>query len=145
MGETLGICEGDVCNRSGCCGSIELRRAENCSCHLSAPCGACTAPRHFCADCGWEEADDPVEYVFNDHKVTEDRKTGQWLSWKPRELDPTKIDYRIREHTHFSQICDGVYPEGTTSKEVEDRVKGTFGGRFLSFGGGKFQYVAYTD
>jgi len=28
---------------------------------------------------------------------------------------------------------------------VESVVKGTFGGRFEQFGGGKFKYIAYTD
>jgi hypothetical protein len=39
----------------------------------------------------------------------------------------------------------GVYPEGTTQAEVEKEVRGTFGGRFNSFGNGHFEYVAYTD
>jgi len=39
----------------------------------------------------------------------------------------------------------GVYPEGATSKDVEARVRGTFGGRFTRFGNGEFEYVAYTD
>lgn len=62
-----------------------------------------------------------------------------------RPLDPTKIDYRIRSHSSSSQICEGVYPEGTTKAEVEARVRGTFGGRFESFGNGRFKYIAYTD
>ena len=60
-------------------------------------------------------------------------------------LDPTKIDYRIKTHTNSSQICEGVYPEGTTREDVEKLVKGTFGGRFVYFEGGKFKYIAYTD
>lgn len=39
----------------------------------------------------------------------------------------------------------GVYPAGTTQAEVEAVVAGTFGGRFESFGDGKFDYIAYTD
>lgn len=62
-----------------------------------------------------------------------------------RILDPTKIDYRIEMHSNASQLCIGVYPEGTTMKEVEAHVKGTFGGRFKSFGNGRFEYIAYTD
>jgi hypothetical protein len=30
-------------------------------------------------------------------------------------------------------------------KDVEQVVKGTFGGRFEAFGDGRFRYVAYTD
>lgn len=64
---------------------------------------------------------------------------------KKRVLDPTKIDYRIEGHTSASQKVIGVYPEGTSSAEVEKKVKGTFGGRFERFGGGHFTYIAYTD
>lgn len=64
---------------------------------------------------------------------------------KPRQLDSTKIDYRSKMHTASTMIKEGVYPEGTQRGEVEAEVRGTFGGRFEQFGGGKFRYVAYTD
>jgi glutamate synthase domain-containing protein 3 len=64
---------------------------------------------------------------------------------KKRILDPTKIDYRVEAHSSSSQLCIGVDPKGTTAKEVEARVRGTFGGRFNKFANGHFEYVAYTD
>ena len=63
----------------------------------------------------------------------------------PRPLDNSKIDYRVKMHTHFSMIKEGVYPEGTSREEVESVVRGTFGGRFELFENGKFRYIAYTD
>lgn len=48
-------------------------------------------------------------------------------------------------HTASSQICEGVYPEGVSRTEVENVVRGTFGGRFEYFSNGKFKYIAYTD
>lgn len=63
----------------------------------------------------------------------------------PRPLDPRKIDYRIHAHSGASQICEGVYPEGTQMADVEALVRGTFGGRFEHFRDGKFKYIAYTD
>ena len=140
-----GYFEGDTCKRGGCAGTIECHEVKGCSCHINPPCSACTAPRNYCRACGWEEADEPVEYTMNGYDIKEDRKTGAFISWKPRELDPTKIDYRVSHHTYSSQLVEGVYPEGTTRAEIEARVKGTFGGRFERFGGGKFKYVAYTD
>jgi hypothetical protein len=64
---------------------------------------------------------------------------------KPRPLDPRKVDYRVHGHTHFTQRVVGVYPLGTKQSDVEALVKGTFGGRWESFGKGKFGYIAYTD
>ena len=54
----IGYCEGDVCGRNGCRGIIEARSVENCSCHISPPCGACTSPREYCDECEWDAEDD---------------------------------------------------------------------------------------
>lgn len=114
---------------------------ENCSCHISPPCSACTAPRLYC-ECGWEEKDEVVrqmnDYVYKEHN-------GRTYDFKLRELDPTKIDYHSKSHTHFTMIREGVYPPDTTREQVEAVVRGSFGGRFEHFGGGKFKYVVYTD
>ena len=65
--------------------------------------------------------------------------------YRPKPLDNTKIDYRIKMHTASTMLCEGVYPDGTALTEVENVVRGTFGGRFEHFGGGNFRYIAYTD
>lgn len=140
-GGPLGYAEGEICNREGCIGLIDSHPSEGCSCHINPPCFACTSPRNFCPVCDWEEKDDPlvimeVTTIYLPSGATDRRK---------RVLDPTKIDYRIEGHSNFSQKVIGVYPEGTSSNEVEARVKGTFGGRFERFGGGHFTYIAYTD
>jgi len=133
---------GQVCGRKGCKGTIEEHPSDGgCSCHINPPCSYCVDPREYCGTCGWEAADDlvvqaegtiyfaPIPYVEKVRRV----------------LDPSKIDYTISMHSNSSQKCEGVYPPGTTREEVLARVKGTFGGRFESFGGGKFSYIAYTD
>jgi hypothetical protein len=140
-----GYCEGDICGRDDCQGSIQTRPVENCSCHISPPCSACTSPRNFCPICGWEESEDVEMIQQNDHIIKVDKSTGVWKSLQLRPLDPTKIDWHSVGHTHFTMIKRGVYPEGTTAAEVLEVVKGTFGGRFNYFGNGKFEYVAYTD
>lgn len=137
-----GVEEGDVCGRNGCEGVIEVHPVEGCSCHISPPCSACTKPRNFCPECGWELADDEV---FNDYLVNVDHETGSFRFWEPRPLDPTKIDWRSSSHTNSSMIKEGVYPPGTTSGEVRKLVDGTFGGRFEYFKDGKFKFIAYTD
>jgi hypothetical protein len=50
--------EGQVCNRDGCVGVIEIADPVNCSCHISPPCGACTEPREFCPVCDWRAIDE---------------------------------------------------------------------------------------
>ncbi len=140
--ETVGQLEGEVCGRQGCKGVIKERPVENCSCHIAPPCGEHTEPREHCETCGWDARDD---YPINDFIVNVDPATGNYRTWTRRPLDPSKIDYYILSHTNFSQICEGVYPEGTTQEQVLELVKGTFGGRFELFKDGKFKYVAYTD
>ncbi|MEM7986069.1 hypothetical protein Q4R37_15405 [Morganella morganii] len=137
-----GHVEGDICLRSGCKGVVKEHSVDGCSCHISAPCRACTSPRGYCEKCGWEESEDEV---INDHVVSVNKVTGTYRSCELRPLDPTKLDYHRKPHTHFTMIKEGVYPEGMTRQEVEREVTGTFGGRFERFGNGKFKYIAYTD
>lgn len=138
----FGYCEGDTCLRNGCQGTIERHPVNNCSCHLSAPCSACTAPSGYCDECGWEESEDEI---INDYVVSTDKATGAYRSWDPRKLDPTKLDYYSKPHSSCSMIKEGVYPEGMDKEEVRKEVIGTFGGRFEHFGNGKFKFIAYTD
>lgn len=140
--DELGFEEDALCNRQGCRGTISLHPKGDCSCHISPPCGACTEPRAYCLKCDWQEKDDRV---FNDFVVNENPKTGVWRTWTPRPLDPTKLDWHSKSHTHFSMIKEGVYPEGMSQEEVREQVKGTFGGKFEYFSNGRFKYVAYTD
>lgn len=135
--------EGSICGRDGCKGKIALHKPENCSCHINPPCFSCTDPRGYCPECDWQEKDDS-EFLMNDF-VVKANPQGLFTSYKPRELDNTKIDWRSGVHTNASMTKEGVYPEGTTRKQVEDAVQGTFGGRFEHFGNGKFKYIAYTD
>lgn len=129
--------EGDQCPK---CGKATLNwpATENCSCHISPPCHACTSKVLTCVGCGWE--DSPPDYKLlqacEGLYVREDR---------PRQLDKTIIDYRSHGHSSCSMKIVGVYPEGATREDVEARVKGTFGGRFEQFGEGRFTYIAYTD
>lgn len=137
----FGYAEGDECGRDGCKGVIAVHPSENCSCHISPPCFSCTSPRNYCPDCDWHEKHDPLVIM----EVSAIHLYQGFVERNKRILDPTKIDYRIEMHSSSSQLCIGVYPEGTTFKEVEAVVKGTFGGRFNKFGNGHFEYVAYTD
>lgn len=139
--------EGDVCGRNGCAGIIATAPAENCSCHISPPCGACTTPREFCPVCDWQLVDE--ETTFNDFKVGPVKSNGAWTHYRPRPLDPSKIDWHSKSHSNSSMLKEGVYPQSgddaADRAAVLEKVAGTFGGRFDHFGGGRFKYVAYTD
>lgn len=133
--------EGDVCGRDGCDSVIEFQKSKNCSCHISAPCSSCMNVALHCPECGWEAE----EQTINDYVVTVNTKSHVYEAWKPRPLDPTKIDWHNKVHSNASMIKEGVYPEGTTIEEVRKLVNGTFGGRFEHFGDGTFKFIAYTD
>lgn len=137
----FGTEEGDECNRGGCKGVMGFGPVEGCSCHINPPCSRCVNNPCVCLACG--EA--VVDEMLNGFEMKVERSTRLINSYKRRELDSTKIDFHTFSHTHFSQIHEGVYPNGTTKSEVLAKVKGTFGGRFTSFGSGKFKYIAYTD
>ncbi|WP_216675105.1 hypothetical protein [Paraburkholderia elongata] len=77
--------------------------------------------------------------------MTTNTKSFVYEAWRPRPLDPTKLDWHSKPHSNASMIKEGVYPPDMTRAEVEEKVRGTFGGRFDYFGGGKFKYIAYTD
>lgn len=148
MNKEHGYCEGDNCSRDGCTGVIAIHPVENCSCHISPPCGACTAPRCYCPECEWEEADELV----TETKPPTQAERDAWAAWAAEmdrlrnlPLDNTRVSWRDKQHSSCSMVKEGVYPEGMTQAEVRKEVDGTFGGRFEQFGGGKFRFIAYTD
>lgn len=111
----------------------------SCSCHINPPCAYCTNQELFCNECNWVDESEPETY-----KATEFPGLSQMVH-KPKPFDRTKIDYRSTGHSSSTMRKYGVYPPGTSKAEVENEVKGTFGGRFTRFGGGEFEYIAYTD
>jgi len=49
--------EGDKCKNPGCAGTMVYGEVENCSCHISPPCGNCINNPLGCDTCGCEEGD----------------------------------------------------------------------------------------
>ena len=143
----FGDTEDQTCWRLGCQGVIAVHPVEGCSCHINPPCGACTTPAEYCPVCDWQAKDD--DGTFNDFSVkyTDPKQGvfGGFDSYKPRPLDPRKLDWHSKPHSNSSMIKEGVYPGGMAQSDVLAAVKGTFGGRFEYFRDGKFKYIAYTD
>jgi len=156
-----GVLKGEVCNRDGCVGVINEHEKEGgCSCHINPPCGYCESDTSFCPLCEWNGKDERHEYenaiyeqsknngsyeMYNRMMDERDKWKKQFQAKMKGELPVDKIEYQILTHTHFTQICEGVYPIGTKREEVLQKVRGTFGGRFTKFDNGVFEYVAYTD
>jgi hypothetical protein len=143
--DDYGLIEGDTCNRNGCLGVMrEIDTDGCCSCHTNPPCSYCTDKEFQCDLC-----ESLVEApVYESSTKNNDDLFKNWKSPHQRyiEMDGSKIEWIVLSHTHFSQICKGRMPKGTTTQQVRDAgVNGTFGGRFTSFGETHFEFVAYTD
>lgn len=50
----MNIEEGDICPECTR-GIMEYPEVENCSCHITPPCSACTGLKLTCDDCGMDE------------------------------------------------------------------------------------------
>ncbi len=142
--ETEGMFKGEVCNRNGCDGILDEHEKEGgCSCHINPPCSYCVYDSTYCPKCDWSAEEERMETIAN-------TPTYEYVPFKVKtfaDLDRSKIDWIPESHTHFSMIKKGVFPIGTTIKNVEKEVSGTFGGRFEYFNAekGEFKYIAYTD
>lgn len=149
MSQNYGFVKGEICGREGCEGIIDSYGKEgSCSCHINPPCSYCTEISEFCPKCGWDGKEEENENYIEIRKKqnNNDRKIeNEYRQRTIEDLDNTKIQWIVLSHTHFSMKCVGVCPPQTSKEAVRELVKGTFGGRFESFGGGKFTYIAYTD
>lgn len=112
-----GYSDGEPCEREGCPGVLELEEAEDCSCHLSAPCRWCADADIWCPECGWRAADNPlcVRYI----SAISVGGPFALIETKRKVLDPTKIDWISKMHSGCSMIKEGVYPEHLTRQEVD--------------------------
>lgn len=144
MNNNHGYEEGDICNRDGCQGIIEQESADrSCYCHISPPCSVCVDDRHFCPECGWRGVDDRQSAI-------NESSYESIFVWKSKrqlleEMDHSKIAWISEAHSNSSMKKIGKCPLDAKSSEVFEVVKGTFGGRFESFGNGRFTFIAYTD
>jgi hypothetical protein len=157
--ENIGLTKGEICNRNGCGGIIDEHPKEgSCSCHINPPCGYCTTDTSYCPVCEWCPDDDVVPVDPEVQKRQQEAYAADNERWqKQRESfynklagkEPiTELEIIHQGHTHFSQKLIGVFPPNSiTGSEIEEKVKGTFGGRFEYFNKehGKFSYIAYTD
>jgi hypothetical protein len=158
MAEEVGVVKGEVCNRNGCGGIIDEHEKEgSCSCHINPPCGYCTTDSAYCPVCDWEAGDEPIKKIdpeiekrnmeyYRQQREDWDAKRKLFYARYNGKEPINELQFWSEGHTHFTMIKRGVFPKGTeTRATIEPKVKGTFGGRFNSFGEYSFEYIAYTD
>lgn len=155
----LGYAKGEICNREDCKGLIQEYNIDGgCSCHINPPCGYCTTPKEYCPECNWDAHEEQMEYSrLSDEQYERNKKyyEEQNRAFKQKRnefyekfngrIEPTEFEYRKESHTHFSMKVIGVHPEGFDLSSVMDKIRGTFGGRFVFRDRTRFEYIAYTD
>ena len=112
----------------------------------------------YCPVCDWDANEERIAYEIEASKRHRSENTyiqdsiekdRVWYAKWRGDIPAEKFECRRQGHTHFSMRITGVFPKGTeTYESISEKVKGTFGGRFLtemnkeSF---RFEYIAYTD
>lgn len=159
----IGYLKGEICNRDGCKGIIEEHDTEGCcSCHINPPCSYCTTSREYCSVCSWDGRE---EQIAHEKAITESYTSAGAIGsfYNSKEVNvyrenvikmmdgkmprPNTLMYIDEGHTHFTMIKKGIFPVYMTKDQLVDKIKGTFGGRFvgLNMQTGVFKYIAYTD
>lgn len=138
------IKEGGKCP---CCdgGILFFPPPENCSCHISAPCGSCTGVQLTCKKCGWED-DPPVNeekyrhvgggivanyYTRPSHEFGEGKRI---FDWDYDSSSGSTMDYK------------GRYKGDVTAQDIINYFgDGSFGHRGPTLRDGVFTYTKITD
>lgn len=155
---TMTIEEGDACP-FGCEGKLGYPKAEDCSCHLNAPCGACVSVVLTCPECGWEDDGQPL-------KPVPIGVSPEWRKWYRDNSPPWNSDLgngkRLIEWSYSGRSGSTMEYKGrfdgpVTAKDVLEHFgDGTFGHRGPTLihdidrmsnvlPTGKFTYTKITD
>lgn len=140
---TTDMDEGGKCPE--CDGVMGFPKVENCSCHITAPCGACTSVKLTCDKCGWEQQERTPEII--------ERHIGGGISERfikntRTDLGGGKVllDYDYDSSSGSTMVWSGRYQGPVTPEDIIAYFgDGTFGHRGPSIGGGKFSYTKITD
>lgn len=110
------IAEGDQCPDPACSGTMQFRPVENCSCHISPPCFACTTNPLVCSECGEEASQfsDADLYVsdacLSDTHTSLNETLGSYLySWGSHAgFEP---DCALYEDSSYSSFGSTTFPD----------------------------------
>lgn len=143
--------EGSICPIHGCDGVMQFPPVENCSCHINAPCSACTDNQLTCNVCAYvEESEDT--YV----PPTEEQQK-QWAAERAEYQRRFEEGYvwqsgvRVYRVTHdgssgSTHVIRGCYDGTLTAAEIIEHFgDGTFGHRGPHITADTFEYIKVTD
>lgn len=137
--------EGDTCSEPGCLGKMHYAPVENCSCHISPPCSACTSNLLTCDECGFGET--PIVSEVKERMfcpgVTEIYHTRPSI-----ELGNGKriFDYDYNSSSGSTMVYKGRYKGDVTPDDIIKALgDGTFGHRGPFLSNGRFTYTKITD
>lgn len=116
--------------------------SENCSCHISPPCGSCVDAPLECDSCG--------EAVEKQTPAAEPCKAD--YLWKPQPFQPRPCGkgmitgYTYDGSSGSTMVFTGTYAgEVTHADLLEFFGSGTFGHRFGNCSNGRFTFTKITD
>lgn len=126
-----------------CGGHLHYPKVEDCSCHISPPCAACTDVCLTCGFCGWREPLVPVR--ASETAVS----TPWWDRPKPsHDLGNGKriFDYGYDSRSGSTMVYRGRYEGEVTAADIIALLgDGTFGHRGPALSNGHFAYTKITD
>lgn len=61
------------------------------------------------------------------------------------ELNKLPFTRQTTVHSNSSQKVTGTYEPGVTQETLLPYVQGSWGGRWVKFENGEYEYIAYTD
>ncbi|AWJ88897.1 hypothetical protein Sp245p_03385 [Azospirillum baldaniorum] len=134
----------------GCGGVLHWPEVENCSCHISAPCGNCTDNRLICNECGWEE---PAAKNAPLSKESQDAYAKWAREWAEAKARGHKFQHGGRVfnisddgRSGSTMVFTGQYEGPVTAADIFEYLgDGTFGHRGPTMNNGRFTYTKITD
>lgn len=149
MIESVGLIEGDICNRNGCKGKmVEKDDGGCCSCHINPPCSYCVNKEYYCSECGEEVG--PPEDKGSSSLPTNNDPSPWWRVKSPKErfdeLPEGKFGYVTIAGKYYWMEYWGKYPEGMGVSDIVSKFNTCFGYKWIKFPeGGVFHIKVYTD
>lgn len=117
--------EGDECPDTQCPGVGVFPPVENCLCHISPPCSACTSNEVVCSCCGMTgqelAAEDPGKntMIGRDENANKSREFDQIIRRREYERRKKELLDVISDRSEFDAFWDGQHLAGAIEKTAD--------------------------